>query len=86
MTGLETKQHWSEQAKTLCRIYQSLQPALSDLPGTDQVELARMIATDLVFKISAVRETDANVEDALTSISAVCQSCAFERTVSEPTM
>ena len=83
MTELEAEAHWSEQTKTLCRIYQSLHPALADLPSGDLIELSRKIATNLVFTMAEVKDPDANVEDALTSISAICQSCTFERTVLE---
>ena len=86
MTGLEAEAHWSEQAKTLCRIYQSLQPAMIDLPPGDLVELSRKIATDLVFTMSTVKADDAKIADALASVSAVCQSCLFERTALEPTL
>ncbi len=79
MTSVEVEAHWSEEAKTLCRLYQSLQPGLSDLPATDLLELSRKIATDLVFRMSSVAEPDARVDDALTSVSAVCQCCLFER-------
>jgi hypothetical protein len=81
MTGVEAEPHWSDQAVTLCRLYQSLQPAISELPETELTALSRQIATDLVFLMSTVQDTEANVDDALASISAVCQSCLFERTV-----
>ena len=81
MTGVEAEPHWSNQAVTLCRLYQSLQPAISELPETELTALARQIATDLVFLMSTVKDANANVDDALASISAVCQSCLFERTV-----
>ena len=80
MTGVEAEPDWSDQAVTLCRLYQSLQPAISELPASELTSLARQMATDLVFLMSAVQDSDANVDDALASISAVCQSCLFERT------
>lgn len=79
MTGVQAETHWSEEAKALCRIYQSLQPAISDLPAADLIELSRKIATDIVFRMSSVTDPEVRVDDALASISAVCQSCLFER-------
>lgn len=79
MTGLEAESYWTEETKTLCRLYEALQPALSDLPAQDLLELSRKIATDLVFRISALSEPGLDIESALTSISTICQSCAFSR-------
>ena len=81
MTELGVEANWSEKAKALDRIYQSLKPAVSELPDDERIELARQLATDLVFVISTTRERDISVEIALSSISAVCQSCMFERTI-----
>ena len=80
MTGIEAQAHWAEETKALCRIYQSLQPALSDLPGDDLLELSQMIVTDLVFRIDALTAPLPQAKEALTSISAICQSCVYAQT------
>lgn len=84
MTGIEAEAEWSEDAHALCRLYQSIQPALDDLPTTEMVEIARRIATDIVFRLAAREGSSEAVTNALTSISAVCQSCSFERSTANP--
>ena len=79
MTGIEVASHWAEETKRLCRLYQSLDPALEDLPPEEFLQLSRQIVTDLVFRIGAVEGASIAVEDTLTGISAVCQSCIYVR-------
>lgn len=84
MTGIEVASHWAEETKRLCRLYQSLDPALDELPPEEFLQLSRQIVTDLVFRIGAVPDAGMAVEDALTGISAVCQSCIYVR-ATQPT-
>lgn len=78
MTGIDTREDWSAAASGACRNYNELIAIIDLLPTNEGTELARQMATDLVFRLAGWRNTEPGVDAALTSISAVCQSCLFD--------
>ncbi|MEM9060784.1 MAG: hypothetical protein AAGD13_10025 [Pseudomonadota bacterium] len=78
MTGIDARDDWSDAALDACRSYADLVAIIDDLPAGEGTELARQMAIDLAFRLSGWRDADNDVDAALTSISAVCQSCLFD--------
>ncbi|MEM7683621.1 MAG: hypothetical protein ACFB03_10360 [Paracoccaceae bacterium] len=78
MTGIDTRDDWSAAALEACRSYNDLIALIDQLPIDEGTELARQMATDLVFRLAGWRSAEPGVDAALTSISAVCQSCLFD--------
>lgn len=78
MTGIDIESTWSTAAQEAGRDYLNLMASMERLPVHEAVDLWRQMATDLVFRLAGRHASDSEVEAALTSISACCQSCLFD--------